>query len=250
MSDLPSSRRSSLLPPFEPSQAGRRQLRAEIAVVVAVFVLPHLYNAIAALLHPETLPAENAFGHLHLFISSIPAIAIVWWMIARSSRPMSEFGVVRPHLPADALLGLAIAALSWAAAYASSLILSFACAVVPFAWDVLCAVPAPATLPFEAPAGHTVVAIFVVGLLANALAEEAVLRAYLIPRVHAATGSAWVAVLLSSALGASYHIYQGSYAAWVVLLVECVCGALFLRLRRLWPFALGHFGYDLVMVFW
>lgn len=83
--------------------------------------------------------------------------------------------------------------------------------------------------------------------LGNAISEEVVVKAYLMPRLYELLGNATAAVTISAALFASYHLYQGSSAVMAHLLVELALGLWFLKFRRLWPFVLGHAMYNLTM---
>jgi membrane protease YdiL (CAAX protease family) len=85
-------------------------------------------------------------------------------------------------------------------------------------------------------------------MVANGFAEELVTKAYLIPRLRELLGGTWVAILLSAALFGSYHVYQGWIAAAGVCFSQILMGWLFTKIGRIWPFALGHALYDLVLV--
>ena len=53
-------------------------------------------------------------------------------------------------------------------------------------------------------------------------------------------GGTAVALLLSTALFASYHAYQGPAGALSAATLGLVYGAVFCVSRRLWPIALAH----------
>ena len=77
--------------------------------------------------------------------------------------------------------------------------------------------------------------------VANGFAEELVMRAYLITRLERLLGSGSLAVLVSSLLFASYHIYYGPGVTLIhAVLFGLAFGGLYLLLRRVWPLALAH----------
>jgi hypothetical protein len=76
--------------------------------------------------------------------------------------------------------------------------------------------------------------ILLVALAFNSFGEELAMRAYLIPRLEQLFASTPMAVILSSAVFASYHVYQGAYGVVGALVTGIVLGTSFVILRRLW----------------
>jgi membrane protease YdiL (CAAX protease family) len=70
--------------------------------------------------------------------------------------------------------------------------------------------------------------------------EELVMRGYLIPRFERLLGSSWKAVLVSTVLFASCHMYQGPVGVISAAITGLVLGIAFCWVRRLWPVALAH----------
>jgi membrane protease YdiL (CAAX protease family) len=93
---------------------------------------------------------------------------------------------------------------------------------------------------FGAPREPEQTVLFIVAQLANGFAEELVMRGYLIPRFEDLFGSTGKALVLSSVLFASYHLYQGLYGAGSALVMGLVFGVAFIAMRRLWPIAAAH----------
>jgi membrane protease YdiL (CAAX protease family) len=230
------------------SRHEQRALWLEIGVVIAIGVFPHLLSSVVGLLAPEEPTSRGSLAELHLAGYCLPTIIAVLWIMSRSGRPWSEFGVVRPRPSADTFLTLCIALICWLSSYGGAIIIAAACGIIPYLWNLVTLLPAPESAVYQRPVGlgHTVA--FITANLANAAAEELVLRGYLIPRLRTALRGAWKAVLLSSMLGASYHIYQGSHSTLIILFGECLVGALFLVAPRLWPFIIGHALYDIVLI--
>jgi len=70
-------------------------------------------------------------------------------------------------------------------------------------------------------------------VLLNSIAEELVMRGYLIVRFRQLTGSAILAVIVPAILFGGYHIYQGVYGAAMVAITGLVLGYWFLRTGHL-----------------
>lgn len=88
------------------------------------------------------------------------------------------------------------------------------------------------------------VVIWFVGLLpvliANSIAEELVMRAYLIDRLERLLGSCWAAVMISAMMFGSYHIYQGFWGGLSASIMGLCFGVYYARSRRLFPLVVGH----------
>jgi hypothetical protein len=82
--------------------------------------------------------------------------------------------------------------------------------------------------------------IFALAIVANSFAEELICRAYLITRLEQLTGSNVFALVTSSLLFASYHIYQGPIGIQCAFATGLVFGMVFLRSRRIWIPILAH----------
>lgn len=89
-------------------------------------------------------------------------------------------------------------------------------------------------------------ALILVASIANGFAEELAMRAYLIPRLTELFGSTAVAVVSTSVLFASYHIYQGRYGFISALAIGLVLGTYFAITRRFWPIATAHILMDAI----
>lgn len=100
---------------------------------------------------------------------------------------------------------------------------------------------------FSPPRGLTDYLWMVVGFVSAAYEEELVTRSYLITRLEVLFRSRGWAVLVSAILFASYHIYQGFGGALGALLFGLAYGVAFLGIRRIWPLAIGHALYNIVL---
>ena len=67
---------------------------------------------------------------------------------------------------------------------------------------------------------------------------------------HAFTlrGAKWVVVVIAAAIFAGGHLYQGPAGMAGNLLLGLVKGALYIKLRRFWPFVIAHALWDTLQI--
>ena len=78
-------------------------------------------------------------------------------------------------------------------------------------------------------------------VVVNPIFEEMIVRGYLMSETIVLTGNTTLAVLLSSLLQTSYHLYQGLPYALGLGLVFLVFSIYFARTRRILPILVAHF---------
>jgi membrane protease YdiL (CAAX protease family) len=202
----------------------------EVLAVLTIGVLPNLAAAIRSGAESALNSPRQALPYwldsLLLCAYSLCAIYPVLYLIGRSGEPLASFGVVRPKL-GDLWLGLFL-----------------------FLVDGVIRVTLARVLPepmvnmsahFPAPKGALDYALMAVMHAANGLQEELVTRAYLITRLERLLDSRVLAVALSALLFTSYHVYQGpGWSLAYQFAFGLAYGGLYLLIRRLWPFAIGH----------
>ena len=76
------------------------------------------------------------------------------------------------------------------------------------------------------------------------------MRGYLLSRFERLSGSTAKSLLLATCLFAAYHAYQGMYGVMSAFVFGFVVGAAFCLVRRLWPVALAHALYDVLLIVW
>jgi membrane protease YdiL (CAAX protease family) len=88
-------------------------------------------------------------------------------------------------------------------------------------------------------------------LLANSVAEEIVMRGYMIDRLERLFGKSWLAILISSLLFGSYHIHLGLLGAGTAVVIGMVFGTWFVWTRRLGALIVAHTIYNLLLkLYW
>jgi membrane protease YdiL (CAAX protease family) len=92
--------------------------------------------------------------------------------------------------------------------------------------------------------------LFLVACVASASCEELVMRGYLITRFERLFRSTSAAVLVSSALFASYHLYQGIHGVIGAAITGLVYATAFCSVRRLWPVCVAHALHNYIIYLW
>ncbi len=196
-------------------------------------MLPHIASALEIFVRPVS-PGEGARPYawdalMHIVYSaqvSLPLLFIMW----RSGSGWDEFGLVRPRYRAD----IAIAGVCFLTRFA----------YISIVYRVLeLMVPKhllESSYAFPKPAGFVDLALVPLGSLANAFAEEALMRGFLLPRLERLFGSTWKSVVLTSLIFASYHVYQGVDGFAYAFVTGLVYGTTFATFRRLSPVVLAH----------
>lgn len=197
----------------------------EVCAVLAVGVVPHILFAGVTLRLPPSLPPPYWLNAIQLTVISGCTIFVTLYLIHRSGESWERFGMPRPSLW-DVLLGVGLLFMSEA--------LWFCCGVVTWGIGATSDYQFPR---LEKPADYSLI-VLKYGL--SAFSEELVTRAYLVTRSEHLLRSRGAAVLLSAALFATYHGYQGVAGLVDTMAMGLVYGAAFLLLRRVWPLAIAH----------
>ncbi|HEY3780019.1 MAG TPA: CPBP family intramembrane glutamic endopeptidase [Fimbriimonadaceae bacterium] len=204
--------------------AVRNQLAVEFAIVLALFYFPPLYSAVIAFFRTYTLPVApgKEISRMAEFFGMTTLLAYFVWS---GNEPFSKFGVVKFKL-SDISWGIVI--------FGANYLLAFLFKPIILALDH---VPGARTsfavhgdLPlWEAP----------LVFLAGALFEEALWRSYSFNRLKDLGLKPWPAILISSALFSSYHIYQGWNSLPIMFATGVIFGFYFYKsgvvAARHWP---------------
>ena len=179
----------------------------------------------------QTAAAFDAttFDSLIVRLRYVPILLFIIW---RSGAGWSRFGLVKPDLAKDLLIGIGL----W-------LVVACLSALTAMAFDR--GQVWVSLLPAAVPGLRTV--LLVAECCAIGFTEELAFRAYLIPRVEAMMGSTRKAVLLSVLVFAIAHFSNGYVAAIHSLITGSVFAVAFCSTRRIWPVAIGHSFVDLIV---
>jgi membrane protease YdiL (CAAX protease family) len=215
--------------------ARRRLLWFEILAVLCVLVLPAYLGGIRLYLHPrrplEGFAEDQAFRIFGTLFALMPVLYIAW----RSGEGLTRFGLVRFRPMRDIALATAVFFTDRA----------LTVGLVRLCRWLLPMVAAASTSVHKTnlrpgPNGAWEISLLLLAQFLNAAMEEFTIRGYLIPRLEELTGKSWLALVLSSAIFAGYHIYQGPVIAATILLTGMLLGLSFLLTRSVWPGVMAH----------
>ena len=92
--------------------------------------------------------------------------------------------------------------------------------------------------------GFGISALSIAFVCLNPFFEELIVRGYLMSEIFDLGGKGLLAVLISIALQASYHLYQGFANAILTMTTFAVFSLYFWKTRRIAPVVLAHFCID------
>lgn len=227
-------------------------LRTEVVIVLAIAVgvsaARSVLRFVAALTAEAPLSAQTAtlnssqapgrpwidLGLQLVFVGSLLLpVALVLYLVRRSSDTWSTIGLRLDRLPRDVLLGAGAAAAVGGIGLAGYLLAREAGASLTLV---------PTTLPdvwWRIP-------VLVLASFANAMLEEVVLVGYLGSRVRRLGGSAAVAIGISALVRGFYHLYQGLSGFLGNLVMGAIFATYFQRTGRVVPLIVAHTVIDVV----
>jgi len=229
--------------PDELTEPRRRELRIEIAVVLAVTFGLSAYTALLNLieaillglagqrvaLNPRRSPIDlidlglNLAGVFQLLAWGALGLYLLW----RSGFGPRQIGLGRLRWRSDVLGGIGLAALiglPGLALYVAARLLGLSVSVVPTELnDTWWRMP-----------------VLLAVALANGWAEEVIVVAFLITRLRQLGVNPTAALLASSMLRGVYHLYQGYGAGLGNIVMGLVFGYVWQRTGRLWPLVVAH----------
>lgn len=222
---------------------GRRQLRLEVGVMLAV---TFGVSAVVAVLQLTDAVLSGLAGHrvrlnpnqsrydlvnLGLNLASITQL-VAWgclglYLLWRGGIGPSSIGLGRLRFRSDLLGGLGLAALIGVPGLVLYLVArstGLNAEVEPSALDD----------------SWWRIPVLIIAAFANGFAEEIVVVGYLITRLRQLGLTQRWAVIISAALRGSYHLYQGFGAGLGNVVMGVVFGAVWCRTGKLWPLVIAH----------
>jgi len=224
--------------------ARKKILGFEVVAICFLFLLPVTWNGVVSYFYPHTITLDRGLreqmGRLIFNVSYIVPVLFIMW---GSGDGFAKFGLTRMewwkamNVAILCLVGMMLV---------RGVCISFLRSVAPdlvkssflFKHNL-------GRIPKSALDGSLALAFYFVG----AFAEELILRAYLITRFTELFRSKIYAALLSSALFAVYHCYQGITAVFVVFFHGLLFSLTFLATRNIWPSTFAHTAYNFIVGF-
>ncbi len=206
----------------------------EVLAVLAVGVIPHLFNGISHYFAPISVSSNTDsvywFECIQLIMMSACTIIVTAYLIYRSELTREQFGISPPHVR-DIALGLVmliVANILW------HLTPTFYRSDHPETAFVL-----------STPRTSLDYFLMTVKYALAAGSEELVTRCYLIVRFSILLKYRGFAVLFAAMLFSSYHIYEGIDGVVYTFVFGIGFGGAFLMLRCIWPLLIGHALYNM-----
>lgn len=219
----------------------------ELAVVLALAWLPHLVTGIASLWVSRDMLSEGEFDELvgdgafdesrleldpdMFLVSELPMLATylqvllpLLYICWRSDLTWKKLGIVKPTLWGLLLLGPLLGAAT---------LLVDAALVRLFE-------PETSWYYVSVPSTTFTWTVFVVAMILNSFAEEFVWRGFVLQRLRQMSGSTTFALLISTFLFATYHVYQGFGNMWLVFISGLIWGVAVIGTKRIWPAVVAH----------
>ncbi len=216
------------------SKPSQGLLWVETGVVLLAVVVPHLFNSVASVYLPSR-STPFAYQMAYILLSAVEAIALVLFIIWRSGESWRSFGICRLRIGADLFGGIAVLLISIAAYYGLWVLLSRM-----LGGNMLRQGAGAEVSFFDRPSSALSYVLLAAMCVGNGIAEELVMRAYLIRRLEQISRSTVVACMLSTALFAAYHTYQGPAGIVSSLALGGTYSVVFAVTRRLAPLAIAH----------
>lgn len=229
--------------PEELTEADRRGVRIEIAVVLAVTFGLSAYTAVLDLVEAVLLnlskqtvalnPRLSPFDLINLGLNLARVAQLVAWgalglyLLWRSGIGLAKIGLDRIRWRSDVLGGLGLAALiglPGLGLYAAARALGMSVSVVPST--------------NEGSWWHIPVLILLA--FANGWAEEVIVVGFMLTRLQQLRVNPAVALVATSLLRGAYHLYQGWGAGLGNAAMGLVFGYVWRRTGRLWPLIIAH----------
>jgi len=167
-----------------------------------------------------------------IFTYTVPSLALVWYLLLRA-KSLKEWGVSRPK-KSDFIPAL----LSFPALVLISLCISF---VSPHFTEI------PAGPKFLPPQSAVSWAVLVISCIGSAYLEESFFRFYLLSKRKEMKLGPLKAVIVSTLLFSSCHIYEGPWGFLNAALSGCVLALVFLRFRSLHGISIAHALYNILV---
>lgn len=227
----------------ELTDAQRRALRIEIAVVLAVTFALSAYTALLSLTEAVLLglsgqtvalnPTRSPFDLIDLGRNLASLFQLIAWgalaiyLLWRGGDGPARIGLAKIRWRHDVLGGVGLALLIGVpglALYQVARILELNASVEPAELnDTWWRIPMLLLLSFG-----------------NGFAEEVVVVGFLLTRLRQLRVNPWVALVISSLLRGTYHLYQGFGAGLGNVAMGLVFGYVWQRTGRLWPLIIAH----------
>lgn len=231
LSEMGVATESSPSTPLDSASRTTISLWAEVFAVLCLCYLPYFLHAVVAFWGNQQTASSFASDRLCWLVDSLQMSMPLLVIMALSRDRWSLFGIVRPRWIVDSMLACFVL-------FGNSAARHFVFSLLPASiWQASASLRVSTRLGIEGVPSHL---FLLAACIMGAFAEELTMRGYLIPRLERLLGSTWMAVLITSVLFGSYHLYQGVGQAIMTTATGLVFAVSFCLCRRLWPLCAAH----------
>jgi membrane protease YdiL (CAAX protease family) len=210
----------------------RRQRWVDLFFVIGVTVLPAILWSAYYAVHLERLQVYigSSMESVSRISTYVAGLAVLFYVLWKRGSDASAFG--KAMKGADLFRGIAI----WAIA-------TFVAATAAVTFDMIYQhvhghLP-QGGLDLAAMLDHRFGAVLIVVLFINPWFEELIVRGFLMTELTQLT-NATVAIVMSTAVQASYHLYAGSWGMVQLVPMFLLYSIYYARTRRLFPVIVAH----------
>ncbi len=222
------------------SELSERQIRiVELLLVCVIAVGGSVLTSLYVLFGKSLGDSHGSLGTSYSILTEAAALVLVWYVLSRRSKSLADIG-----------FSFKWTDIGWAAVLASGGYLIYS-----FVFDFMYGSGLPAV---EAQASGARVSRYLFGggiftltlafQFINPFFEELIVRAYLMTEVRQLTNSATAAIVCSTVLQTSYHLYQGVPRALATGCMFLIWSIYFAKTRRIMPIILAHLFFDVSAV--
>lgn len=219
-------------------------LYMDIFIVVLVAIVPDLYRAICVFLFPELLVEYSfylSWSQVALRALTVTPVALYIMWLRKDS--FYDFGFKRAVMPQDFFHGIVLFLVTFGAIIFTSIALSF---LLP--QEIIKLGVIEDYQFYTKPSSTAQILFFIVAILLNSISEEIIARGFLISKLLQINNNAPKAVVYSSLLFASYHIYQGLISCISIFVFGCIYGFFYVKHRKLFPLIVAHTLQNLIVI--
>ncbi|ABF40944.1 Abortive infection protein [Candidatus Koribacter versatilis Ellin345] len=226
-----------------PGAAAHSKVRwLELGLVLLVTILPSIVSSVFTLHVGKPIEGVSSARYVLGWLHQAGGLCLLGYVLHRSGRGFQSIGL---HFAVRGV-GVGLLVLLWAYLLNVVVRISISPVIKSLAGIGFAHRDMSGLFTIASPG------ILVIYLLVNAWYEELIARAYFMTELTALTGSAWLAVVLSTIVQASYHLYQGWYNAFSVGLIFFAYSLYYAKTRNIFPVIVAHTLQDLVagLIYW
>jgi membrane protease YdiL (CAAX protease family) len=230
-----------LAPPVpDPIQPTARRRWADLGLVLLIGFVPLVLRAVYALIVPiQGTEGSTNFRFMFGLLQEFGVLTLFFCLLKRQGRSLRDIGFGFRWTDIPKAFGLTL--LSFAALYL--------CWSIIAAWSYYVIGHPPHVRDPQTIFAGAYSVLFWIYLLAAPIYEETLVRGYLMTELIGLSCPVWLAVLASSVLQASYHLYYGFSGAIMIFGGFAISSIYFAKSRRLMPVLLSHLFWDLAAAF-